>query len=161
MSWHPCSCCRDCPHCLGGVAPREFQVEIAGVTAKAPAECDDCGTLDASCVVAPTGDGVPGAFGGCWWDYALETPVCDVARVVLGIGPYTTIPATWIVIVYLVDADGNILAAAGKVYSSDRPACLVFDGETLGALTFYAVGLGCDVSGSSVAVTALRPCGEE
>jgi hypothetical protein len=161
MSWYPCACCRYCPHCLGGVAPLRFQVDIAGVAAKVPPACGDCGDLNATYIVEPTADAVPGAFGGCWWDYTLATAVCGVARVVVGIGVYTAVPAAWIVAVYFVDASGNVLAAAAKVYASEPPDCMAFDAESLGPMTFYVVALGCDVSDSSVTIAALRPCAEE
>jgi hypothetical protein len=140
------------------MAAGSYRVDIAGIAAKAPVECGDCLDLNATYIVESPGMLVPGAFGGCWWQYAVDPPVCDVARVVLGIGVYSYVPAKWIVIVYLVDADSNILAAAAKIYATDRPECLNFDAEDLGALTFYATMLGCDVAATSVTVSSLRPC---
>jgi hypothetical protein len=158
MPWHPCGCCTYCPTCEGGAAPGQWLVEIDGIAAAVPVNCGNCPDLNAAYVVDKGGTTVPGDFGGCGWEYELETPICNVARVRLTVSLYSFVPVVYMVMVLLLDADGHILAAAKKTYASAAPNCIEMVQEDLGPLTYYVVSLGCNVAVSSVKVTAIRPC---
>ena len=149
MSWHPCCCCRYCPNCQGGYAPRQWQVDIAGLANGDPPDCVECEALNGTYVLDPA--------GACRWEYELEEAVCGVHTVRLSVGDLV-VPLGWPIVVELLDSSGGLKLACTKYYG-DRPACLSLDGELLGALGLPLGSTLCEVANSSVTITAVRPCG--
>lgn len=157
MGWHPWCCCAICTHCLNDVAPGQFLVGLSGIVVKGTPECADCASLDGSYVAEKIPAIMPWA-PGCLWEHILETPYCGATRIVVYIDAWFF--PTYKVWVVLVDDNYDTLALATKVYVG-KPDCQAFDGETMGApWENPSLPLGCEVSGATFTVTAIKPCEE-
>ena len=150
MAWHPCCCCRYCANCTSGYAPFQVQVDISGIAEEAPPDCGNCATLNGSYVLTFVA-------GLCRWEYELEAAICGVKFIRVEAGGLI-FPLGYPLVASLRDAGGGQLASVAKYFANSVP-CLTLDAESLGALS-EGMGdpLSCDVTGSAVLVTALRPC---
>ena len=94
-------------------------------------QCQLCDDLNGTYVVASAGM-LP--FGTCLWQYVLPAPICGVAKVRLTVATYSISPPAWRIAVELVDAAGQDVMYAQKMYAA-RPDCMNLDSESLGPMT--------------------------
>jgi hypothetical protein len=134
---------------MEGCGPYEWQVEITGLANSNPVDCPDCAELDGSYVLTWT--------GRCTWQYDLAAAVCGVVALRLQLGAYVA-PLGWPVSLALLDGAGQSVMWLTKYYPS-RLECMAISGESLGRLELPWLATTCDVSGSEVSLTVLRPCG--
>lgn len=155
MPWMPCWCCRYCPHCDGGFAPQQWQVEIEGVRAASPPECTECQQLDGAYILEPAGSVPP--LGACRWSLTLAETICGVSQVRLAVWPFVG-PHGWSIQLDLIDASGQLVMGTSR-YFIQPPTCLEISGQSLGQLQLGAGYAGlCDLSQSNATLSALRPC---
>jgi len=158
VAWMPCCCCRYCPHCADGFAPRQWQVEIEGIVPALPSGCQQCEQLNGAYVLEPSGSVPP--LGACGWSLTLPEAICGVSTLRLSVWPFVG-PDGWSIQLDLLDSGGQVVMGGGK-YFAQPPECLGISGESLGPLHH---GLGypnlCQLSQSNATVTALRPCKAE
>lgn len=151
MPGHTPCCATTCIYCLGGLAPPQFLMVVAGIGSAVPPTCGDCGNLNDSYA---TNKGVPRILQSCFWRYRLDPPVCGVASVIVELGEWGV--SAWRIYANLVDADDVELAYTYKNYFGTRPDCLHFDGEDMGTVWINAGNpLPCSVAGASVQLTAI------
>jgi len=155
----PCCCCRYCPHCADGFAPRQWQVEIEGILpGQPPSGCEQCEQLNGAYVLEPS-DSLP-PLGACGWSLTLPEPICGVSTVRLSVWPFVW-PYGWGIVLDLLDAGGLLVMGRDKWFHQPM-VCLALSGEELGPLQLdWGYRHLCDVSQSSATVTALRPCKAE
>ncbi len=155
MPWFPCCCCRYCPHCADGFAPRLWQVEIDGISPASPLGCSQCQHLNGAYILEPIGSLPP--LEACGWSLTLPEAICGVVTMRLSVWPFVG-PDGWRIYLDLFDQWQQTVMAAAQ-YFAQPPLCLEMSGQSLGRLQLGPGYTGlCDLSQSRARLTALRPC---